>query len=196
MLRARLAITLVELLVVVAILAGMVSLLLPAIQNARESARNSVCQNNLRQINIAARSHVELGNPFPTTRKSWTVDLLPWLEERPLMDALKNGNTAAAIGSRPPLYQCPSQTDTPVDDSGIQTCHYTIDFVRNRHPDRLPTRATEISGVRVRDRFLNFQEGKTEPWYDGPLSLTRSLSEYEGKGPHGGKTNLHDLPSI
>ena len=44
--------TLVETLVVVAVIGGVASLLLPAINQARESARGMTCQNNLKQIGI------------------------------------------------------------------------------------------------------------------------------------------------
>ena len=78
---SRRGFTLVELLVVLAILAGMIGLLLPAVQQAREAGRSTVCVNNLRQIGIAARSHWELTETFPVPNESWIVTLLPWMEE-------------------------------------------------------------------------------------------------------------------
>ena len=60
----RLAFTLVELLVVIGIIAVMISILLPTLGRARESARQAKCLNNMRQISVATVS-------FAGEHKSW-----------------------------------------------------------------------------------------------------------------------------
>ncbi|MGO9110926.1 MAG: type II secretion system protein [Thermoguttaceae bacterium] len=77
--------TLVELLVVVAILATLIALLLPAVQAARKTARTTKCLNNLHQIGVGMALFTDIDGHFPWTyhagnTESWIVTMGPYLE--------------------------------------------------------------------------------------------------------------------
>lgn len=134
--------TLVELLVVIAIIGVMVAILLPAIQAARASARRSHCQNNLRQIAVAALGFHDAKGHFPGGMDqrlfpsapsyrgvSLFAALLPFLEESnlaatwnledPLLNA--SGGEAARTATLQPVLLCPSDltTKNPVQKEGL-----------------------------------------------------------------------------
>ena len=94
----RSAFTLVELLVVIAIIGILVALLLPAIQAAREAARRTQCNNNLKQLGVALHNHHDTYGYFPPirhfgrghhSRQNGFILLLPFMEETSTYDLIE-----------------------------------------------------------------------------------------------------------
>ena len=111
----RSAFTLVELLVVIAIIGTLMGLLLPAVQNARESGRSNQCRSNLTNFQKAMTSYEEANKQYPgyvnavgiggKTTASWSEILLPYLEQTQLWDEFAKGRQAAA---QIEFFICPS----------------------------------------------------------------------------------------
>src|SRR5205823_13440529 len=117
----RPAFTLVELLVVSAIIGVLVALLLPAVQAAREAARRSSCQNNLRQIGLAFHNFHDVNNAFPPVRiaggDGWAscfVLIMPYMEQSNIYnnwDLTKRYSQQTVQAQQPRIqtYYCPAR---------------------------------------------------------------------------------------
>jgi len=115
------AFTLVELLVVIAIIGILVALLLPAIQAAREAARRSQCQNNVKQIGVALHNYHDTHKVFPPggLDYGWSASggtepanklvkninglalLLPFMEQQSLYSELNFSQAFSHVGPAP-----------------------------------------------------------------------------------------------
>jgi len=140
--------TLVELLVVIAIIGILVALLLPAIQAAREAARRSQCQNNLRQISLAHLNYESSRKGFVPMAKFWTnteykagytvagpggwyddhgwyIPLMPYVEEAHIQNLgnpdmpFSHGDNEFVRKALIPMFACPS-------DIGLQQNEWAI----------------------------------------------------------------------
>jgi prepilin-type N-terminal cleavage/methylation domain-containing protein len=145
----RRAFTLVELLVVVAIIGMLVALLLPAVQAPREASRRTSCQNNLRQLGLALHNFHSVRKVLPAA--GWTVAgagnpkgkfvgwrplILPHFEEVALEQMYDfNINwwdgSNLSVGLFPlAMFRCPSVPERKVDHRGGQAAAARADFFR------------------------------------------------------------------
>jgi prepilin-type N-terminal cleavage/methylation domain-containing protein len=123
----RVGFTLVELLVVIAVIGILIGLLMPAVQKAREAANRISCANNLKQISLAMHHyHLDFGKLPPRARlagssdanngagATWAVLILPYLEQDNLYnqwDLARRYYDQNDVARRTPvrIYFCPTR---------------------------------------------------------------------------------------
>ena len=120
--------TLVELLAVVTIIGILISLLLPAVQMTRESARRTHCANNLRQLGLGMNQHHEQHGVFPPGSEvpvrstqvglSWHVHMLPFIQQQALYDVINP--SYGPSGQARPRNQLISSFVCPSDATNTQ----------------------------------------------------------------------------
>lgn len=133
--------TLVELLVVITIIGILMSLLIPAVQSARESGRATICANNARQLAFGALQHVNTAGIFPSggwgylwggdpdcgfgprQPGGWVYSILPFIDQKNLWslgsgipsDSQNNAKKSAMMlqaTTALAIYYCPSRRAT------------------------------------------------------------------------------------
>ncbi len=183
------AFTLVELLTVITIIGILISLLLPAVQAAREAARRLQCQNNLKQIALACLNHENANGFFPSDGwgyawvgdpdrgsganqpGSWAFNILPYIDQQAFHDigtGLDFSMKKAAFMQREQtpiaMFSCPTRRQPGTIPSG-----YGSTFVNMNYP---PTLSRSDYAVNAGD----FQVGNCEG-NSGPAD-SRSVASY------------------
>lgn len=205
--------TLVELLVVIAIIGTLIGLLLPAVQAAREAARRSSCQNNLRQLTLAALNFESAKQYFPPSAQAvaeagkapWSGQalMLPFMEgdtlfkridfTKPYSDQVNKDlfppNGVAAL--RIETLQCPSESNArPVLDSATQLPkHYPLNYGLNVGEYLVYNPASGNGGT---GSFSPFSRLKAGQLADG-TSKTLAMSEVKAFTPR--SQDVTSMPS-
>jgi len=127
----RRAFTLIEVLVVIAIIGLLIALLLPAVQSAREAARRTRCINNIKQLGIAVHQYVDSIGVLPPTmvlagsgpKVAWTngwsvqMRILPAIDQNPTYNAInfsiafQQHENTTATGQVIATFLCPSEAN-------------------------------------------------------------------------------------
>ena len=200
--------TLVELLVVIAIIGILVALLLPAIQAAREAARRTQCNNNLKQLGIALQNYHDTYQrfpplavfgkfggpgsqpptvPSPAYNHTWCLMILPFMEQQALYDSV---DKMLRVWDQPirstvvPAFLCPSDDgfgDNPAQTHGISVTHYVASEGYHWWPGPAVPNYPFAPGADFQGVFAGGQSTKMAGITDG-TSMTIVVAESNSTG--------------
>lgn len=187
--------TLVEILVVIAIIGILIALLLPAVQAAREAARRSQCQNNMRQAALALQNFESAKKTFPpfcelprtTTFQPFSAQarLLPYLEEESVA-RLIDLDVAVPFTTHPEVakmriatYICPSEENDRPRETPTLT-YYPLNYCFNEGTWFIYDPVSDTAGDGAFAPNRKFKPGQIT---DG-LSHTLALAECKAYQPN------------
>ncbi|HVJ67566.1 MAG TPA: DUF1559 domain-containing protein [Caulifigura sp.] len=176
--RFRRGFTLIELLVTIAIIAVLVSLLLPAVMAVREAARRTQCKNHLRQLGVAIGSYYDsftmlpagcVNSRGPIARRpagfhhSWLWALLPHMDQVAAFQKLDQNRGAYDAANRSvatlviPMLNCPSDMTTKTSIDRVMKNAGLTNYVGVHHPVEAPIDTTNHGSFYV-NSFLRYDE--------------------------------------
>jgi prepilin-type N-terminal cleavage/methylation domain-containing protein len=185
--KKRTGFTLVELLVVIAIIGMLMALLLPAVQNARETGRRAVCLNNMKQVSIALRGYEAAKKELPGYANAvagrnvpWTMTLFPYMERTDVWQRWSDTTTSVAVLQQSLPYMelllCPS--NPPVDQqhpwtSFVANCGKRDVFPYRSVPPVSPSNATDYANAEKSPNGVFFNKNTANSVAPAPLVFSR-----------------------
>lgn len=178
--RSRHAVSLVELLIALAIVGTLIGLILPAVQSAREKAREAVCKNNLHQLSIAVSHFLEAQKRLPPPNSpdmvgGWSIEILPYLgypnlEENVPSTATSIAGAPTILRNPPSIFVCPVHSALDgTQQEVVRSAHYALRASPSRESFSLFDTPLEVS----------------IPWAAGPELDDGTLRQQTG--PHQGR---------
>jgi prepilin-type N-terminal cleavage/methylation domain-containing protein/prepilin-type processing-associated H-X9-DG protein len=187
----RQAFTIVELLVVMAIIGMLIALLLPAVQAIRESARRFQCKNNLKQLGLGVLQHVDVHQQYPTggwgwwwvgdpdrgigkrQTGGWIYNILPYIEEKNLYLLPQDGDqftitekqkagANAMTKTTLPIANCPSRRPSILYAKPFSGTFVAYNAAENDPDDNVSARG---------DYAINSGDQDFDEYFPGPETL-------------------------
>jgi prepilin-type N-terminal cleavage/methylation domain-containing protein/prepilin-type processing-associated H-X9-DG protein len=193
--RQRHAFTLVELLVVIGIIALLVSILLPALNRARESAQRTVCLSNIRQIATAANNYMAdnrgvfpfqfgrpgaIFDPMNETPTSWRPNWVHYLRSRYIGNTEKANIPATGyFGGSNRIFVCPAMPNAneKIGARDLQVGYAANGIITHLGGKKIRSRATVIV---IREDAIVENASKLRPAWWGPGWPTQPNAEQAG----------------
>ncbi len=197
--------TLVELLVVIAVIGILTGMLLPAVQQVREAARRIQCQNNLRQIGLALQHHHAVFERLPpgwiagtdagVPGWSWMTWLLPFVEQQPLYDQISFRDNIElaqheALRTSPlSLMLCPSSTWADEPLVSLPAGSYSDPYGPMTFPFSV-ARSQYVGCIGVSIGFDEMEDGEFCP---ALVNISGSNEALDGTFYRNSRTRLEDI---